>query len=885
MLAQLRSWVASVLERDQFERDLDDEVKLHIALRADDLERDGLSRDEAERRARLEFGGVQGYKEDVRGARGLSSLDGLLQDLRFVGRSLRRNLLLSLAVIATLSFTIGMTTGVFTLLEAVALRPRIDHDQAAFFRVYVAYRTDSDRFPKPGAATLADFAAYRAASPSARAMTAYFKVSAPIDGVQLVNSRFLAVTCDFFSVYTPPRPILGRPLQPADCDGAERVIVLGETVWRDRYGADPSIVGKTIRVNDRAVTVVGVLPMYDGQFDRAEGWMPYSVTPTLGLGMDLRADPTLALLAIDGLARAGRTRRNVASELAAAASRQDRLYPKRTSSVFVTNGSLIEAPPARALVIAAFSVVVMLLGFVVVIACTNVTTLLLSRAEARRQEVAVRLAMGASRSRLLRLLLTETVVLALLAAVGGVWFAYSVPPLLLQMLNGPRLGWSLNPDWMAFAWLGVATLLAGGAAGLAPALGALNMSLVDALKAGASQSTTRIKRGKRRRPAYGRLITVQLALSFVLLAGAYLFFRSYRRLASLDVGHATRDLMNVSLFDRDGANLQVGGSLRMTVRERLRAVSGGSVRDVAFASGLPSAGQPPTQVVTAGGARQSATEIETSAGFFETIGIRVVRGESYGDAEPACTSGGCAVVLSQEMARRLFGGRDPVGATIRTDSGVVMRVVGVASDVSNMNGAPGALPIIYEPWDPAPQRPGYSALVRYSGRQADVAGAIATTLRQAFPNASVAVENVQALIDRNAETQQQLATIITAFAVLAVLLAMIGVHGVVSFSVRRQTKEIGVRIALGASSRDIYAAVARSYVRPIAAGMAAGMLIAVPTAIFVQRGLTMVPILDRASPASFAVAAGAMLTVIVLAIAVPARKAAVISPLTALRAD
>jgi predicted permease len=623
--------------------------------------------------------------------------------------------------------------------------------------------------------------------------------------------------------------------------------------------------------------------MYDGQFDRIEAWMPYNIPPALGLGMDFRADPTLAVLSIDGLTRSGRTRHHVAAEVAAAATQQDRLYPKRTSSVLVTDGSLIEAPASRALVIAAFSVVALLLGFVVVIACTNVATLLLSRAEARRQEVAIRLAIGASRPRLLRLLLTETAVLAILAAGGGIWFAYAIPPLLVRMLNGQRLGWSLHPDWIAFAWLGVATLLAGAAAGLAPALDAINMSLIDALKAGGSQSSSRIRRGRRRGAVYGRLITAQLALSFVLLAGAYLFVRSYQRLATLDVGHATRNLLTVSLFDRDDGNRHVGASLRTTVRAQLRAASG--AQSVAFASALPSAGLPATQGITASAERRLATEIETSAEFFETVGIRILRGTSYSDADPACSSGGCPVVLSQEMARQLFGGRDPLDATVRTDSGVVMRVVGVASDVSNMNGAPGPLAIIYEPWNPSPQRAGYNALVRYSGKQADISAAIAMGLRQTLPDASIAIESVKALIDRNAETQQQLATIIGAFAVLAVALAMIGIHGVVSFSVRRQTKELGVRIALGASSRNIYAAVARIYVGPIVVGMVAGMLIAVPTAMFVQRGLTMVPILDGASPASFAVAVVAMLTVIVAAIAGPARRAAVISPLTALRAD
>ena len=362
MVAQLRSWLGSLLRRDQFEQDLDDEVRLHISLRADDLQRAGVPRAQAERQARVEFGGVEGHKEDVRQSRGLSLVDGLSQDLRFVARSLRRNVVLSLAVIGTLSLTIGMTTGVFTLLEAGMLRPRIDHDPGAFFRVFVAYQTETDRSPKPGWVSFADLIAYRKAATSARAMTAYFKIAAPLDASQLVSSRLLAVTCDFFSIYVPPRPLLGRPLQPPDCERAERVVVLGEAAWRLRYGADPSIVGKSIRLNDHAVTVVGVLPAYDGQFDRIEAWLPYTITPALGLGTDLGADPTLAVLTIDGSARPGRTRRTVAAELATAAAQQDRLYPNRHSTVLVTDGSLIEQPGTRPLMIAAFSIVIVFLA-------------------------------------------------------------------------------------------------------------------------------------------------------------------------------------------------------------------------------------------------------------------------------------------------------------------------------------------------------------------------------------------------------------------------------------------------------------------------------------------------------------------------------------------
>ncbi len=869
-------------------RDADDELRALIAIRVEHLVARGMSPEDARAEAMRRLGvPLDDARQQLHGSahrrerrlRLGEFLDSVAQDIQFVARSMRRNVGLSLAVIATLALTIGMTTGLFTLVEAAMLRPRVDHDQKAFFRVFVAYQTDSDRFPKPGAVSMADFVAYRRGATSARAMTAHFKVTAPLDATSSVNSRLLAVTCDFFSVYAPPPPLLGRPLQPTDCERAERVIVLGEAAWRQRYGADPSIVGKTIRLNDRAVMVVGVLPAYDGQFDRIEAWLPYTTTTALGLGANLDADPTQAVLTIDGFARPGRARRDVAAEVAAAAAQQDRLSPKRHSRVLVTNGALIEAPAIRPLMIAALSIIVLLLGFVVVIACTNVTSLLLSRAEARRQEVAIRLAIGASRSRLLRLLLTETAVLALLAAVGGVWFAYAIPPVVARMLVGQPAGWSLHPDWLAFAWLALATLLAGAAAGLAPALGALRTSLVDGLKPAGSS----MRHGKPRRAAYGRLVTVQLALSFVLLAGGYLFYRSYQRLAALDVGHATRDLLTVSLADRDHSTLHVGASLRTMVPARLGTTAG--VQRVAFATALPSAAPPAGSGVTVNRVRRLATEIETSAAFFETAGIHVVEGQSYGDAQPACVSRGCSVVLSQEMARQLFGQRDPLGATLRSDSGVVMRVLGVASDVKSATGQPGPLPIIYEPWDPAPEHAGYMAVVRFSGRPDEVAAAVARALRQALPDASVIVQNVQSLIDRSTEIQRQLATIISAFALLALLLALIGIHGVVSFSVRRHTKELGLRIALGATARDICVVVARAYAGPIVAGMVGGLLIAMPTAVFVQRGLAMVPIVDRGNAVSFAVAALAMLVLIVFAIAGPARRAVVISPLTALREE
>jgi predicted permease len=879
MFATLRSWLVGTVFRSRFERDLDDEIALHLSLRADELERNGLSRAEAERRARVDFGGRQAHKADARTSRGLSFVDSLVSDVRYVTRSLSHHLVLSTSIVASLALTIGISTGVFTLIDAVALRAHIDRERASFFRVRAAYTTDADRFPRFGLTSFTDYLAYRDAATSARAMTAYVRLSAPFDAADPVNTRILAVTCDFFTVYVPPRPLAGRTLVADDCAHAEDVVVLSEAVWRERYAADSAIVGKTVRLNDRPVTVVGVLPTYAGQVESAVAWIPLTITPALGLGLDFANHPEQVTLSIDGLTARGHSRANVAAEIAAAAARQDRLTPGRTSRILVTDGSPVADPGSRATITTVVSIVMLVVGFVVVIACTNVTTLLLSRAEARRQEVAIRLAIGASRNRLLRLLLTETVLLTTIAGAISVWFAYRTPRLIMRILTGRTFEWSLDPDWRVFTWLTVITVVAGIAAGLTPALQALDLQLVDAIKAGQSFAGA----AGRRVRTYRRLIASQLALSFVLLVGAYLFERAHLRMATTNVGHATRDLISVTLLDRNRAKGRVVSSFLPRVRPRLLAIPG--VEHVAFGDALPSALQLPTFGVTLQGIREGATPLEISGGFFETLGMSIVRGRALDDADPPCQSGGCPVVISQELARRVFGTGNAVGAALRSDSGVVMQVVGVAADVTDATGRNGPVPVIYQPWDPVHGR--YLAFARFRGNPAETMSAIGSTVREAVTEVSVGVQVVQAQIDQDVLVFRQLAILIGVLAAIAVGLAAIGVYGVVSFSVKRRTKELGVRIALGATTRDVYREVARGYARPIAVGLTAGLAISVPAAMFVQSagGGASMPLLDRSSPIAFAVAMASILVVTILAIAGPARRAAAADPVRALRME
>ena len=878
MFSRFRFWFLNTVRRTRFERGVDDEIAAHVQLRADDLERSGTARADAERQARIEFGGVQAHKEDIRRAVGLGFLDGLTGDLRYVARSVRRHLALSASIVATLALTIGISTGVFTLLEAVALRPRIDRDRGSFFRVRVAYATDADRFPKFGPVTLPDYLAYRARAKSAAAMTAYARFGAALDASDGLNTRILAVTCDFFSVYVPQRPLLGRPLQQADCDHAEPVIVLSEPAWRQRYAADPAIVGRTVRVNNRPVTVVGVLPTYAGQAERGQAWVPYTMIAGLGLGVDLASHPEAPALAIAGLAAPRRSRADVAAEITLAAAQQDRLAPGRRSQPLVTDGSMIAEPGSRVRVTGAVAAIMAVLGFVVLIACTNVATLLLARAEVRRREVAIRMAIGASRSRLFRLLLAETTALAALAGIISIWFAYRVPAALIFMLSGQTFEFSVDPDWRVFAWLAFVTLFVGVAAGLSPARQALGLSVVESLKSGGGGAA------RDRAPVYRRLIASQVALSFVLLCGAVLFHRASRRMETVDVGHATRDVVSVQLFDRDPSNPHLASALRETVRPLLLAVPG--VQRVVFATTLPSMMQRARTGVPADGPRVTASAVQVSGGFFEALGIRIASGRALGDEETPCTSGGCPVVVSRELARRAFGARDPLGAALHGDSGVVMQVVGVAADVRSGSGMDGTLPILYQPWEP--QRGRYSAYARVVGNPSIATAAISAAMRDALPDISVAAQTVESLGAEDVQFFHQLASLIALLAAVAVGLAMIGLYGVVAFSAKRRTSEIGLRIALGATASDIYKVVARGYTPSILLGLVAGVIISAPGALVIVRlfdSADQFPILDHTSPLSFALAVAVMLTVSVLAVAGPARRAAKADPLTALRTD
>src|SRR5262245_40087379 len=457
----------------------------------------------------------------------------LWEDLRFSVRSLRRHALLSTVVIATLTLGVGFSAGVFTLINANYLRARVDKDYDSFAQVYSVYTQDPTRSGRTGRTTLEDYLAFRDRAKSLGKLAAYARIEAPLEIDDPAETYALLVTSNFFSLYDLERPIMGRLLEPADCSEARPVVVLSDRLWRDRFASDSQIIGKVIHFNGQPVTVVGVAPEFAGMVDHSKAWLPYTLETYLKLGANLLKPGEAAWLNVVGRLNPGFSHEQAAAELRLLASQQDRLHPGRNSTHIVTDGSWVQAPELRNRMIWIVALIMGILTILVFIICTNVTTLLLARAAARRQEIAVRLALGAGRMRLVRMLMTETLLLASIAGLASLYFTYHLPGVLMIWISegNPDLSidFSLAPDWRVFGYLMMVTLFAATLAGLAPALQSLKVNLSDALKG--RQSTHGGGSWLR-----GILIGAQVALSFVLLFGAWLAVRNVQKMSGANPG-------------------------------------------------------------------------------------------------------------------------------------------------------------------------------------------------------------------------------------------------------------------------------------------------------------------------------------------------------------
>jgi predicted permease len=877
--SRAKSLWRALRRRRFFEDDMREEVRFHLDARAAHLVKQGMSPADAVRRARLEFGNPAAWQEQCRDARGLRLFDDLAQDLRFAFRGLRQRTALSAIVIATLTFGIGVSSGVFTLFDAIALRARIDTDPASFVRIFTTSTTDPTRPGRLAGATVEEYAAFRDRARTLRALAAYHRFAATVGAHDDMPTRILLVSCDFFGVYGVERALVGRLLQFGDCDAATPVVVIGEGLWRSRFSADAGIVGSTIPVNGKPVTVVGVAPRSTAEVDNSATWLPWSLRPYLGLGADPRGLiagplPQERWLSLVGRLSAGTNREAVNAELSVLASQDDRLHPGRTSRVIVTDGAMMSDPGLHTVILSVMTLVMGALTCLVLIACANVATLLLSQADARHREIAIRLSLGAGRGRLSRMLLTEVLVLAAFAGVGSVYVAYQVPLLLMRWLVGTLPPFSLTPDWRVFAYLAITTGLAGVAAGMAPAAESMRVDVVDSLKG--RRSTLGVPGGATLRHS---LIAIQVALSFVLLIGAGLFVVTHYRIVTSEPGFDSRQILVPRVTLRDGSSTPSPNARPAAILEALSDLPG--VEAIAFAGVSPVAPPPTMSISTRDSAAREINVNEISPNYFRAVGIPIRRGRAFDEADRPCVRQACHVVVSDAFARQLLAPGEPLGQVVRDQAGDPLEVVGTVQDTSAQQIGQPDPPTIYMPW--RPDIP-YQPVIRFAGDRDRLTTGVAEALRRRFPDAVVDARTARWFIDAWLDEVGRIEVLIVALGAAAAALSVIGVFGVVSFAVSRRTREIGVRIALGARPAEIYRTVMAAGLKPVVTGLACGIVMAVLTAVAFARLLAQFHFaVSPTDPPTYFAVTGLLVAVILAALAFPARRAASVNPLDALR--
>jgi putative ABC transport system permease protein len=814
-------------------------------------------------------------------------LDDLSQDVRYGFRLIRKNPVLSLATILTLALGIGLDTGVFTLIDGVLFRARVEHDPQSFVQVSPEY--SGDTAPSGGLpyVSLQDYLAFRAAARSLHDLAAWTPARATLTeaGTGSGTSHVaLVVSCNFFSVIGPERPLLGRVFRSDECAtaGAAPVVVIGEEIWRARYAADPHILGSTITLNQHAFTVVGVMPAgYAGQL-RGPIWVPYTMQASLFAGRDLIGDAGTPWLVMIGRLRAGQSRTAAIAELSVIAAQQDLLVPGRRTTIRLGNGALIDLPEMRAV---AFWVVPLIMGalsLVLLLACGNVTMLLLSQAAARRHEIAVRISLGATRARLLRMLLTESLMFAVAALAPASWLAYKVP-VIVRAIVPTMPYYPFRFDGAVWAYIGGIALLAAAIAAVAPAFESLRRDVSPSLH-GADASDRITARWR----TCDVLVAAQVGMSLTLMAGAAVFVRAEYRMMNAPPGYESDHVLFVApRLAVPPYTQQSAGSFHQALRERLVAIPG--VRSVAYASAPPFASEElpgardTIRVSSRGGAvAVSASRNAVSPEFFSALGIPLVRGRVFQSGESAGRVP--PVVISESLSRTLWPNGDSVGAFIEIGSGPAAEVVGVAADIRAVSARAGGNHVLYQPRPP--DAIDDAILVRFDGESARIETAVRQAIASLNPDAVREPRTLTAIRNELASRFLRVVGMALFLGVVAATLAVIGIYGVVGFSVSRRIREMGIRAALGATRMQVMRLVIASGLKPIAAGLAIGIVMALVAAQALIQLFSNAPVpLDARDPIAYAVVTLLLVVAAVSAMFGPARRAAAADPIAALRHD
>ena len=886
-------------KRRQLESDLEDELAFHLAMREE-------QKGEGARRA---FGNVELVKEDLRDQWTFRAIETFWKDLRYAGRMLRRSPGFTLVAILSLAIGIGANTAIFSVVDAILLRSLPVRDPGELrivlstgelpFPSHSGYHAEtpsgirvSSSFPYPMyqqfAASVPQFSDLMGFASSA--VTVIAGAASHYAGAELVTGNFftgLGVT-----------PVAGRPLTAEDDrTGAAPVAVISYQYWERHFGLQPEAVGRTIFVNGRPVTIVGVAP-------RAFlGIEPGTVTglylPMSHVGVfgnkwyDLQSGDK-AWVQIMGRLGTGVGEKAAAAALgtimrrASAADEKKGRRGEPWRPVLENGAGGIQLLRNQSL--GPILVLSCVVGLVLLIACANLANLLLARGMARRREIAVRLSIGAGRWRLIRQLLTESLLLAGLGAGLGLALAAPLANLVLSVAgHGETIVVDARLDWRALLFTAGAALATTFLFGLMPAVRATRVDLTPALKDGSggalgSSPQLRVSR---------LLIAGQVALSMLLLTGAVLFVRTLVNLSSVDPGFQTQRLL---LFSVNGSRSGYDGDkllgLYEKIRERVAAIPGvraATLSDVALISNSSSNGDLTIPgYKTRNGRSPEAYMIDVGSHFLTTVGIPVLLGRDLDERDGP--KGARAAVVNETLARRYFADQSPVGRTFYFGNEKnpkpqdQVTIVGVSKDAKYVSLKDEIPPTVYVPYlQSAPSMWGTTFELRTALPPMAIAGAVQRAVAEIDRNVPVAEMRTQEeQIRMTLGTERMFAGVVGSFGVIAALLAAIGLYGVMAYTVARRTNEIGIRLALGAGRGDVQWMVLRESLWMVAAGLTVGIPAALALTQVLREALYGVKPND---PVSFVAAGTLMVIVAAVAAWIPARRAARVDPMRALRCE
>jgi putative ABC transport system permease protein len=878
-LAETWKRMRSIGRRDAIEQGLDDEIRFHLDQQTEKNRRAGMTPDQARREAQLRFGALERTREDTRDEVRPALLEDAIRDFRYAARLLARSPGFTIAALATLAVGIGATSAIYSVVRTVMLEPLPYHQPDRLVTIWETNRGATSR----NVIAPANFVEWRERARTLEhlGMTGGIGIGFVIDG-QAVDVPGRALSAASFRALGV-QPAIGRAYtEQEDFGGRTDVLVVSYEFWQGRLGARRDVVGSTLATADGPKTVLGVMPpAFTILGERAEFFVPYSETVEAMRAYRGRA----------GSYAIARLRDGVSFEQAYAEMRTiyaalEREVPERNANRSVMMFRLHEqmtgelAPAMLALIAAA--------ALVLLVACVNVANLLLARSAARERELGMRTALGARRGRLIRQMLAESVLLAVAGGAAGLGVAALCHRGLLALVGDripiPRLE-QIALDTQVVAITAFVAVATGVIFGLVPALVSTRQA-GDALREGGRHGA-----GRRLHQLLGAMVVAEVALSLVLLTGAGLMMRSLVKLRGTDLGFRVDGVLTATIqlpggrYDTPRAEALYRDLLpRLQSLPGVEHVGGATCHPVPF----PCIGtsywradqpKPPDGQLTSGHIRP------VTPGFFETLGISRLAGRDFSDGDTA--EAPPVAIVSAAVAREQFGDLPALGRPLRINVGhangrddIEWMVIGVVSDVrSSLDG-----PLRRTIYVPRTQRPSPRMTYFLRGGQDSTAlgASVARTIQAAEPQAPIEIRTLDDVVGGTVARQRAIAVLLGVFALVALALAAIGVYGVMAFSVRERAREIGLRMALGASASSVFRPVLGRALRLVAVGLVVGVLAA---GLLTQLLETLLFEIEPFDPWTFGATAMVLLVVAVIASCLPARRSMRIAPVEALRVN